>query len=315
MGQHGESMNEAEETPPFWLQYAADLEFQFNPQATVPSFRDEFAKRRALSVAAVGRMNATLDVRYAAGPRQTLDVFHGDVGAPAVLYFHGGFWRMGDKSNQSLLAEPFCRMGFPVVMANYDLCPEVGLGEIRRQAEEAAAWVFRNEAVLGPSAGRRMLVAGHSAGAYLAAHLLTIDWSDRLGRAVCPLIGAGLFTGIYDLGPVPGLSVNRELRLSSDAAAALSLLDSPPARPVPVITLVGGDETPGWRHQSVAYALSCVRAGCLVEHYEIPGENHHSLAIGQASPEHLVTRRLLELLRAARDRDAADRIPLSESIA
>jgi len=88
---------------------------------------------------------------------------------PAVLYYHGGGWVMGDRdTHDHLVRELSAQSGAAVVFVDYDRAPEVKYPENNEQAYAAARYVAENGATLGLD-GNRLAVAGDSAGGNMAA--------------------------------------------------------------------------------------------------------------------------------------------------
>jgi arylformamidase len=280
-----------------WQDYAADVERQFNPQANPQiDVKGEFERRAQLSAAARGRMTGRYDVRYGPGPRQLLDIFAaGDGHAPIHVYIHGGYWRMGDKNSQSLIAEPFVQAGIPTVLPTYDLCPQVTLDQLVAQVLDAIAWIHRNAASIGGD-GNRMYLSGSSAGAHLCAMALAHDWMQR-GLPADFIRGATLLTGVYDIEPTLHTSINELVRLTPDMVRRNSPLFNPPRRPLPLLFEVGGDEPPGWQAQTLAFAKVCADAGCTTEVFVLPGETHFSIARSLADPQHPLTQKMIAQMR------------------
>ncbi len=76
----------------------AHLDAQYNARAAVPEHVDIQADWQRRSE----RMRAThecrLDLAYAEGERQKLDLFRADsANAPLHMYVHGGYWQRGDR--------------------------------------------------------------------------------------------------------------------------------------------------------------------------------------------------------------------------
>jgi acetyl esterase/lipase len=98
--------------------------------------------------------------------------------APVVVYFHGGGYALGDKSQQVAdKAALFNGAGWAFVSANYRLSPwpvalddptRVRYPDAQGDAAAALAWVVRQATALGLDR-ERILLLGHSAGAHLAA--------------------------------------------------------------------------------------------------------------------------------------------------
>lgn len=268
------------------------LEKQFNPRAAVPEHGHYIDERMRLSAETRRKLACVLDLRYGPNPLEMLDVFPGAPGGPVQLYVHGGYWRANDKADASAIAEPLVAKGATAVLINYDLCPNVTVAEIVRETIRAVAWTWRNVGAHGGDPDR-LFISGNSAGAHLCAMALAHDWTaDGLPADVVK--GAALLTGIYDLAPVPHISVNEQVRLSAGEAKALSPMTRPPLRRLPLLVAVGGAETAEWIRQSKDYAAMCRANGIEAEYLECPGENHFTMTNVLADPDHMLTRAILQ---------------------
>lgn len=284
-----------------WRDWQHDIERQYNPRAWATDVEAQHALRGKLSAAARERLKGEFNIAYGDTPRQSLDIYHGDNSAnegraPIVVYLHGGYWRVGEKEKQAILAEPLVQAGFPVVMLGTDLCPAVTLDTIVEQVMRGIVWVARNASRIGGD-GRRIYLYGHSAGAHLAAMGLAEDWT-RHGLPADLICGATMISGIYDVEPVLHISVNDLIRLTPDRVNALSPQFHLPRRPLPLVLAAGDDEAPGWVAQTHEYAEACRGAGCTVEVIIVPHEGHFSTIPMQADPAHPINQALLRRLRA-----------------
>jgi arylformamidase len=126
---------------------------------------------------------------------------------PVVVWFHGGTWRLGDKSLVDFKPELFTSAGYVFVSANYRLSPEppelanpdrVMFPDHVNDAAEAVAWVYRNiSAYRGDPT--RVVLAGSSAGGHLASlvavrpdYTAAYDVPHNMIRGVVLLDGRGL---------------------------------------------------------------------------------------------------------------------------
>ena len=108
--------------------------------------------------------------------RQVLDIYApADAkNLPVVFWIHGGGWQTGDKTHVKSKPQAFMDRGFVFVSTNYRLLPVVDMGTLIRDVAKAFGWMHAHIADYGGDPGR-VIVAGHSAGAQLAALLCTDD--------------------------------------------------------------------------------------------------------------------------------------------
>lgn len=254
--------------------YAAnEFERQFNPRADNPDIGLQLEERSKLAAATRTHLSFTPDVSYGPSPRQTLDIFHGDPNRRGecadLLFFHGGYWRAGHGSENCFVAEAFVDAGATVVMASYDLCPNVRIGTIVEQAGQALDWLVQNGAAHGVDSNR-LWIGGHSAGAHLCAMILADPSSP-------PVAGGLLASGIYDLDPVLNISLNAEIQARTEDVAPWSPLNHPPVQQTEVLLTVGADEPFEWQRQTHLYADVARGAGCATETVIEAGANHLGL--------------------------------------
>jgi arylformamidase len=118
------------------------------------------------------------NVPYAepAHERQVLDIYapEGAKNLPVVFWIHGGGWQQGDKSSVQEKPRAFVEKGFVFVSTNYRLLPHVDMETLIRDVAKSLGWVHKNISKHGGDP-KRIIVAGHSAGAQLAAILCTDD--------------------------------------------------------------------------------------------------------------------------------------------
>ncbi|XP_042658708.1 kynurenine formamidase isoform X2 [Tyto alba] len=103
---------------------------------------------------------------------------------------------------------------------------------------------------------RGLYLCGHSAGAHLAAMVLSTDWTEF--GVVPDIKGAVLVSGIYDLEPILHTYVNDALNMSREVAQRNSpMLRVAPAAPAAaaceVLVAVAQHDSPEFRRQSQEY--------------------------------------------------------------
>ena len=204
-----------------------------------------------------------LDVPYGPSARQVMDVFYPDrLAKGLVVFVHGGYWRMFDKSTWSHLAAGAIARGWAVAIPSYDLCPDVRIGDITAQV--AAAVRLAMTKVAGP-----IRLTGHSAGGQSVAMLAGMDWGGRLARVV-PI------SALSDLTPLMQTKMQNDFQLTPSEAIAQSPIRAT-APDVPVTLWVGADERPVFLEQSQALGHHW---GCAVVHEQ--GRHHFNVIDGLA---------------------------------
>jgi arylformamidase len=240
---------------------------------------------------------ALLDLAYGESSGERLDFFAANRGgAPLLVFIHGGWWRSLDKSDFSFIARPFVDAGFNVALTNYTLAPEAPLMEIVRQQLRALAWLYRN-AEQYDFDGRRIVVAGHSAGAHLTAMMLAAAWPVFGKDLPADLVKAGiLMSGIYDLEPVRHADfVNIDLKLTDQDIGPLSPAWMPQASSAPFVTAVGALESDEFKRQNTLIAKRW-KASHSAD-IALPDANHLTICDAFATPDHPLFEASIQLLR------------------
>ena len=253
-----------------------EMEFQFQPRVAVPDYQRLSEERAKVSAAVRARLKSRLNIPYGKTPRQVVDIFPADKpNAPVQVYIHGGYWRSGNKEDSHFLAETFVKAGVTVAFLEYDLCPDVTVTDIVRQARAGIAWIYRNIAKYGgdPSS---FYIMGNSVGGQLVAMALAHEW-EKEGLPRDTIKGGAAITGVYDLDPVFHVRVNEEIRLSQEIARENSPMLHPPLSHTPLIIAVGGNEPKGWKQMSFDFYTLCKSRGVDCQYLEIPGAHHYGM--------------------------------------
>jgi acetyl esterase/lipase len=110
---------------------------------------------------------------YGDGPRQRFDLYvPNNVSAPApvLLFFYGGAFRAGRRSEYRVVGEAFASKGIIVAVADYRIHPDAIFPNFLNDGAAALAGVHARAAEFGGDP-TRIFLAGHSAGAYIAVML------------------------------------------------------------------------------------------------------------------------------------------------
>lgn len=164
-----------------------------------------------------GSAKAATGLPYGPHPRQALDVhvpvrpngISGSALAPVAVFFYGGSWTSGSRADYEFAGAALAGQGFVAIVPDYRLYPEVKFPAFLDDSAAAIRWARDNAGRYGGD-GRRIVLVGHSAGAYIAA-MLALDPTYLRRAGVSPehvRAFAGL-SGPYDFLPLdPGVAQN-----------------------------------------------------------------------------------------------------------
>ena len=160
--------------------------------------------------AAFGAYDRKADIAYGVDKRQRLDVYlpKGEVSSapsassrPVVIFWYGGSWQTGSKSDYRFVGAALAEHGYVTVLPDYRLYPEVKFPDFLDDAARAVAWVQQHAQELGGDP-HRIVLMGHSAGAYTAAYLaLNREFLAKRGANPDWIVGLVGLSGPYVLAP------------------------------------------------------------------------------------------------------------------
>ena len=117
------------------------------------------------------------NIAYGDHKRQKLDVYSPTkpkANAPTLVFFYGGAWDSGSKDDYRFVAQAFAEQGYPVIIPDYRLYPEIKFPDFLDDAAQSVKWSSDN--TQSP-----IVIMGHSAGAHIAAMLvLDEQYLDRI---------------------------------------------------------------------------------------------------------------------------------------
>lgn len=150
---------------------------------------------------------------YGADVRQRLDVYQpsqvykSNAGnparaAPLVVFFYGGSWSSGERSDYRFVGEALASQGIVTVVADYRLSPAFRYPAFVQDSASAVRWAFDHAADYGADPAR-VFVMGHSAGGYNAA-MVALDprWLQAENLNPSQLAGWIGLAGPYDFLPI-----------------------------------------------------------------------------------------------------------------
>lgn len=164
----------------------------------------------ALAARVPAHVRTTADLHYDPDdPDAVLDIHRGDgatAAGPTVVWFHGGGFISGRRSDVSNYLKILAGRGFVVVNVDYTIAPEAIYPTPIRQANRALAYLAANASRLGLNGGKFVL-AGDSAGAQIAAQTAAMLTHPAYARALgirpgvpaASVAGTLLHCGAYDV--------------------------------------------------------------------------------------------------------------------
>lgn len=227
---------------------------------------------------------ALRDIAYGPDRRQRLDVYvpaHAGPGPlPVIVFFYGGSWSSGVKNGYGFVGRALATRGFVVVIPDYRLVPQVRFPAFLEDGASAVRWVRGHAAALGGDPGR-LVLAGHSAGAYNAA-MLALDprW---LGGDRAAVRGFAGLAGPYDFLPLSGPVVEAAFAAAPDPALTQPVRFAGPDSP-PAFLATAGKDTVVRPENAASLARRLRAAGVAVERRDYPAVGHAGLVTAFAQP-------------------------------
>lgn len=140
------------------------------------------------------------DIPYGANPRQKLDFYRPETPRPdgkAVIFFYGGSWDSGAKSDYLFVAQALAARGIAAIVADYRLYPEVRFPAFIEDGALAMRWAADK---VGTD---KLFLMGHSAGAQIALMLaVNSPYLAAAGVDRMKLRGVIGLSGPYDILPL-----------------------------------------------------------------------------------------------------------------
>jgi len=227
------------------------------------------------------------DVGYVANAdyrdgKDRLDIYipDGARNAPVIFSIHGGALEAGDRREERFVGQRFAGAGYVTVVISYRLSPDVSHPAHIQDVATAFAWVTRNIAQHGGDPSR-ILVIGHSAGAYLAM-LLAADPRWLAAHQLSPHAIAGV-------APVSGFYWVEREGVAPDRPAYIwganrkAWVDASPAKylrgDMPPVLLLDTDGDEAWRQRQKADFAAALRAAgnTDVTVYKVKDRTHMSV--------------------------------------
>lgn len=226
-------------------------------------------------------------VAYGSDARQKLDVWaprqRSGQALPVVIFFYGGGWNSGSRGDYGFAGAAYAGKGFIAVIPDYRLVPQVRYPAFVEDGASAVKWTRDHIASYGGDP-HRITLAGHSAGAYIAA-MLTLDQAFLRNAGVDSKVvrAAALLSGPYDFYPFT------EARGQNAFGGWPKPLETQPITYArtdapPLFLAHGGADSIVYPRNSIALAKKLQQLGSPVTLRIYPGASHVDLAASLAGP-------------------------------
>lgn len=257
-------------------------------------------------------------IAYGDLPRQTLDIYipknysiagteqpdaatgrtgnsSANRGLPVVVFFYGGSWDSGNRGSYKFIGEAMTSQGFIAVIPDYRIYPEVLFPGFMADPAQAAKWVKEHSAEFGGDPDR-VFLAGHSAGAHIAAMLvLNPEFLAMQNSKPADFAGMIGLAGPYDFLPLKSNRLKTIFGPENQRASSQPINFVTGKNP-PMLLMVGTKDGTVWPRNTYNLAAKITVAGGPVEVVEFAGYGHVDMAAKLAKP--LRDKRMLNTITA-----------------
>ena len=233
-----------------------------------------------------GVARAAEGVAYGHDPRQKLDVYRPAASAgklPVLVFGYGGAWNSGERGLYDFAGRAFAAAGFLTIIYDYRLVPDVRFPAFVEDTAAVIAWASRNAERFGGDGGR-LVLAGHSAGAYNVA-LAALDPRFLAAHGLDPGVIAGVaaLAGPFDFLPLDGPSTRAAFGQWPDLEETQPVNAVTPAAP-PFLLITGDADRTVYPRNSRNLAERLERAGVEARLVILEGLGHADVLTALAWP-------------------------------
>ncbi|KAL7301662.1 hypothetical protein TKK_0005665 [Trichogramma kaykai] len=264
-----------------------------------------------------------LDIPYDFGKRTKYDIYGTNLpkDAPLMVFLHGGYWKESSKDVSGYAVPSFVAQGIRVIVAGYDLCPDVTLTEIVRQVKVLASKVLEQAHSWG---SKCVWFVGHSAGAHLFSCLLNDRAWFELNSGLRPehlalLRGVVLVSGLYEIEPVLRTSNQETLKLTKEEVSNFSFcphdeseevdqdtLDY--AQHIKIILVAADSESPAFIEDSRRYARRLIKLIDRVEFLLVRDNyDHFNVVEDLTKNDYVLTRLIINNIESTKNWSKAEK--------
>ena len=274
------------------------LDNQYNNRLHVPDYAIHLNRWELLSRQTEQKLPVIKDIAYGSLQRERLDIYSSlQPQSKTLIFIHGGYWQMLDKSMFHFIANGFHSYGVTTVLLTYPLAPEVSIDQIVVSCRNAIKWLYSNIPAFNGDPNQ-MYVVGHSAGGHLAAMLMATDWKLFIsGLSANVLKGICAVSGLFNLVPIHLSYLNKVLKMDMETAKSNSPVRLEPSNSCPLIVAVGEAESAEFNDQSKEFYTCWKNKGIDNQLLQMPRQNHYSIAETIVDPQSSLHQALRQLMK------------------
>lgn len=232
---------------------------------------------------------------------------------PVLVFVHGGSWRSGDPEDYGFVGRAFVPEGFVVVLGGYRLGKAGAYPAMLEDTAGVIGWTHREIAQYGGDPDR-IIIAGHSAGAYNVVMASLEDrWLSSQGLSKDDIAGVAGLSGPYDFYPFDSESTINAFGAANNPEATQPLAHIRSDAP-PTLLLHGEKDTLVYPRNSRLLKSKLAEAGASASAHFYPEMEHNDPLISLAAPwrsRRDVAGRIAEFARSAGSR-AAVSVPVQD---
>ncbi|OGI64377.1 MAG: alpha/beta hydrolase [Candidatus Muproteobacteria bacterium RBG_16_60_9] len=230
----------------------------------------------------------TTDLPYGPLARQQLDVYAPATPVekaprPVVIFFYGGGWESGDRTDYRFVAQALASQGIIAVVPDYRVYPQVRFPQFIADGAKVLRWVKNNVARFGGDPNH-LFVMGHSAGAHIAA-MLTLDQTFLRAVDMSPTTLRGMIglAGPYDFLPLRSETL-RTIFGSVEERWRSQPINFVDGSNPPMLLMTGSEDTTVSPGNTARLAAKIQAHGGSVTVKSIPGVTHAGVLLRLAAP-------------------------------
>jgi len=201
---------------------------------------------------------------------------------PVVVFFYGGGWKSGDRAMYQFVGRSLAGCGAITIIPDYRVWPDTGFPGFLLDAAAAVAFSRQHASRLGGDP-ERLFLAGHSAGAYIAA-MLALDPEWLAGAGIdqkSALAGVAGLAGPYDFLPLHDPVLEQIFAPAGPRTQPITFAANARA---PMLLLAGADDTTVYPANSTRLAARVRLWGGQASTMIYPGIGHVGLAAALSPP-------------------------------